>query len=294
MILMNMRQLTIFLEVCHHMSITKTARSLYLSQPAISKAIKELETEIDTPLFDRINGKIYLNEEGKLFRLKAKELLKDFEELKNFKCTYEDSTPIRVGVSLTIALKTLPLAIKSFKKKYPETPIQLYAENVEQIQKRLLNGDIDIAFTEDFEQNQLFYLEALSTYKMICVGSANSQWQQKPYLKKAELVNQSFLLRERGSTLRDTFDAFVNKEKLTIQPLLESVNTEILINATKHNLGLTILPAPLAQEDLANHELIEITIEDFNVYSTNYIVTLHGKKKSTKLKNLISCFKEFE
>ena len=61
---MNIRQLEIFLAVCETMSITETAKRLYLSQPAISKTIRELETDIEFLLFDRINGKLYLNEAG--------------------------------------------------------------------------------------------------------------------------------------------------------------------------------------------------------------------------------------
>lgn len=291
---MTIRQLQIFLEVCNHLSITKTAQSLYLSQPAVSKAIKELEQEIGLQLFDRINGKILLNEEGRIFRIKAQQLLKDFDSLTHFSSAYEDVTPIRIGVSLTIGLKTLPVAIETFKEKYPETPLKIYAENIEQIQERLLNGDIDVAFTEGFESNQLFDLEFLSTYPIICVCGTNSTWAQKKKYKKEELIQFPFLLREKGSSLRDVFDRSTKKENIEIIPLLESVNTEVLITNAIHHMGVTILPIPLAKKEVENKTLVEIKLENITMQSTNYIVTLQGKRKNSKLDELINIFKEVE
>lgn len=291
---MTIRQLQIFLEVCTHLSITKTAQALYLSQPAVSKTIKELEQDIGLQLFDRINGKIFLNEEGKLFRIKAQQLLKDFDSLTNFSSDYEDITAIRIGVSLTIGFQTLPVAIETFKKKYPKTPLKIYAENIEKIQERLLNGDIDVAFTEGFESNQLFDLEFLSTYPIICVCGTNSPWDKKKTFKKEDFIQFPFLLREKGSSLRDVFDRKTKEENVEILPMLESVNTEVLITSAIHHMGITVLPMPLAKKEIENNTLAKIKLENILMQSTNYVVTLQGKKKNSKLVELITIFKEVE
>ena len=230
---MNIRQLEIFLAVCETMSVTETSKRLYLSQPAISKTIRELETDIGILLFDRINGKLHLNEAGKIFRIKADQLMEDFEALKNFDSHSSGKIPLRLGISLTIAMNSLPYAVEQFKIKYPETPLKIYSENVQQVQQRLLNGEIDIAFIEGFESNQGFNTEILSEYSLFLVCSSHSKFAGKEKINRDDLLSLPFLLREKGSTLRDCFDELTHELKADISPVLESINTEVLIKAAK-------------------------------------------------------------
>lgn len=291
---MNIRQLEIFLEVCETMSITEAAKQLFLSQPAISKTIRELEADIGILFFDRIKGKLYLNEEGKAFRMKASQFMRDFHALEHFNKYSVEEIPLRIGTSLTIALNSLPDAITQFKKKYPKTPLKIYSENVLQIQRRLLNGEIDIAFTEGFESNQDFDLELLSEYSLYLVCSAQNEFVTKETITPDDLLKLPFLLREKGSTLRDRFDELTHKLKVDISPVLESINTEVLIKAAKANMGITILPEPLAIQYLKDQTFKCLQIENHLMSTVNYVVTLKGKFKNARHKDLIECFKKAE
>ncbi|MGX7013393.1 LysR family transcriptional regulator [Vagococcus silagei] len=290
---MNLRQLRLFLNVCETMSMTKTAQNLYLSQPAISKAIKELEQELDEILFDRINGRLFLTDEGRLFKIKASQVVQDFDSLRDFTTLDDDKLPLKIGVSLTIGRKTLGPALDLFKETYPETPLKIYAENINSIKQRLLNGEIDVAFTEGFESNQEFEREWLSTYEMLFVCGRASKWAGK-MMSREDILEVPFLMREKGSSLRDAFDAYLYQNELEMSPVLESVNTEILVNAAEKGLGVTLLSKPLADIAFKNHELAEIKLEGFEGQSTNYCVMLKGKKQSRKLRKIIACFKEIE
>ncbi len=291
---MNIRQLEIFLVVCETMSITEAAKQLYLSQPAISKTIKELESDIGVLLFDRINGKLYLNEEGRLFRMKTDQLIKDFKALENFNNHSVEEIPLRIGTSLTIAMNSLPYAIDQFKIKHPKTPLKIYSENVQQIKKRLLNGEIDIAFIEGFESNQDFDVELLSEYSLFLVCSTHSEFIVNEKINRDDLLKLPFLLRERGSTLRDCFDELAHRLKIDIAPVLESINTEVLIRATKAGMGITILPEPWAIRYLNNKIFKRLHIEDYKMSTVNYAVILKGKAKNKKHNSIIECFKKAE
>lgn len=290
---MNLRQLRLFLNVCETMSMTKTAQNLYLSQPAISKAIKELEQELDEILFDRINGRLFLTDEGRLFKIKASQVVQDFDSLRDFTTLDDDKLPLKIGVSLTIGRKTLGPALDLFKETYPETPLKIYAENINSIKQRLLNGEIDVAFTEGFESNQEFEREWLSAYEMLFVCGRASKWVGK-MMSREDILEVPFLMREKGSSLRDAFDAYLYQNELEMSPVLESVNTEILVNAAENGLGVTLLSKPLADIAFKNHELAEIKLEGFEGQSKNYCVMLKGKKQSRKLRKIIACFKEIE
>lgn len=292
----NIRQLEIFLAVCETISITEAARQLHLSQPAISKAIRELETDIGLLFFDRINGKLHLNEEGKAFRVKADQLLKDFKSLEGFSKHSGREVPLRIGTSLTIAMNSLPYAVSQFKTKYPETPLKIYSENVQQIQRRLLSGEIDIAFIEGFESNQGFEAELLSEYSLflVCTASIEQELIGGNKIKREDLLKLPFLLREKGSTLRDCFDALMHKLKLDIAPVLESINTEVLIRAAKAGMGITVLPEPMAKSYLSEKVFQCLRIENYSMSTVNYAVTLKGKVKNKRHKDIIEYFKQGE
>jgi DNA-binding transcriptional LysR family regulator len=291
---MNIRQLEIFLAVCETMSVTETAKRLYLSQPAISKTIKELEADIGVLFFDRINGKLHLNEAGKAFRIKADQLMGDFESLKNFDQYSSEKIPLRLGVSLTIAMNSLSRAVKHFKIKHPETPLKIYSENVQQIQQRLLNGEIDIAFIEGFESNQGFNTELLSEYPLFLVCSAHNSFLDKEKISRTDLLKHPFLLREKGSTLRDCFDELAHELKVDISPVLESINTEVLIKAAKAGMGITVLPEPLAVSYLNDGILKRLYIEGYKMSTVNYVVTLKGKTGNKRYTDIIDYFKKAE
>lgn len=291
---MNIRQLEIFLVVCETMSITEAAKQLYLSQPAISKTIRELEADIGVLFFDRINGKLYLNEEGKVFRIKADQLMKDFESLECFKKYSGKEVPLRIGTSLTIAMNSLPYAVNQFKTKYPQTPLKIYSENVQQIQRRLLNGEIDIAFTEGFESNQGFDAELLSKYSLFLVCSTQNEFAANEKINRDDLLKLPFLLREKGSTLRNCFDELTHKLNVDISPVLESINTEVLIRAAKAGMGITVLPEPLAI-DYLNEKIFKcLHIENYNMSTINYALTLKGKVRNKRYHDIIECFKKAE
>lgn len=291
---MNIRQLEIFLVVCETMSITEAAKQLYLSQPAISKTIRELEADIGVLFFDRINGKLYLNEEGKVFRIKADQLMKDFESLESFKKYSCKEVPLRIGTSLTIAMNSLPYAVKQFKTKYPKTPLKIYSENVQQIQRRLLNGEIDIAFTEGFESNQGFDAELLSRYSLFLVCSTQNEFAANEKIDRDDLLKLPFLLREKGSTLRNCFDELTHKLNVDISPVLESINTEVLIKAAKAGMGITVLPEPLAIDYLNKKIFKCLHIENYDMSTLNYALTLKGKVRNKRYHDIIECFKKAE
>ena len=291
---MNIRQLEIFLAVCETMSVTETSKRLYLSQPAISKAIRELEADIGILLFDRINGKLHLNEAGKIFRIKADQLMEDFEALKNFDSRSSGKIPLRLGISLTIAMNSLPYAVEQFKIKYPETPLRIYSENVQQVQQRLMNGEIDIAFIEGFESNQGFNTEILSEYSLFLVCSSHSKFTGKEKINRDDLLSLPFLLREKGSTLRDCFDELTHELKADISPVLESINTEVLIKAAQAGMGITVLPEPLAIQYLNDGIFKRLYIDGCKMSTVNYVITLKGKNGNKRYTDIINYFKKAE
>ena len=100
---MNVRQLEIFCTLCREGSVTKTAKALYMTQPAVTHVINALEEEAGCPLFDRISRRLYLNASGRRFQEKAEQILELFGELSVNFAESEEQTPIHLRANITIA-----------------------------------------------------------------------------------------------------------------------------------------------------------------------------------------------
>lgn len=269
---MDIRKLEIFSVVAYYESVSRAAEELFISQPAVSKVIKELETEINCHLFDRVSGRIKLNEEGKLFLKDSKELLEKLEELKSFNQNTQNGKSLRIGVSRTIGETVLPKVLKEYQEKYKQ-PIKVYINNVERIKNELLVGNLDFACIEDRLAGEEFKSIFLSKYRLIVVS--------KEYLSKLSFntfLNQSFLLREKGSSLRDNFDFCLRKQGGKVIPVVESISNEALIKLAIEGIGVTILPDVVALPLIETKQLFEVEVEDLVVESENHLVYLKDKQ----------------
>jgi DNA-binding transcriptional LysR family regulator len=287
---MNIRQLEIFTAVAERESITRAAAHLYLTQPAVSKAIRELESDVGTKLFDRLDHRLRLNAAGRSFRIQAQRLMQDWTQLANFGTTQTQALPLRVGVSLTIGQNLLPQAITRFRQMHPQTPLKLFAENVTQIKQRLLRGDIELAFIEGAARGRSFSSTLISRYELQVVAAPDFACADQ--ISAQELLELPLLLREPGSTLRDCLDDAIRPLDLETEPVLESVNTTVLIGAAQAGLGLTILPAPLIAEQLRAHALRVIMVEGLTMQTNNYALALRAGASNVLQQDMIACFQE--
>lgn len=272
--------------------MSEAAKTLYISQPTLSKGIREIEESLKLKLFDRVHGKLQLNKEGIIFRKKAIKFLHDYQKLEKFGDDLDD-LPMYIGVSLTLARTSLTKVLQLFKEKYPLKQIRIYAENEDQIQNKLLDYQVDLAFVEGRLDESINSIQKISHYPLLIVGSYDSELTSKTKIKKEECLNYPFLLREKGSTLRDGQDLLMLSTGQTIQPIIESVNTEVLIQVALAGLGLTILPAPFAKMYIQNKQLREVKIEE-RLFTDNFAVVRKNEELDHFQEHFITCFKQVE
>ena len=147
----------------------KKPKPYIFCKPALSKGIRELEESLELKLFDRVHGKLQLNKEGIIFRKKAIKLLHDYQKLEKFGDDL-DKLPMYIGVSLTLARTSLTKVLQLLKEKYPLKQIRIYAENVDQIQNKLLDYQVDLAFVEGRLDESINSIQKISHYRLLIVG----------------------------------------------------------------------------------------------------------------------------
>lgn len=289
---MNIRHLKIFRAVCEENSLTKAAEKLHITQPAISNTLNELETFLGTRLFDRISRKVQLNEIGKIFLSKTIMLLELYDDLEFMTKELEESAAIKIGSSISIASFILPQIMVQFGNACGNTPTNIIVENARTIENMVVENKVDIGFVEGIVEHKELIDISLSSYKLIVVCSPEHRFSHEKSVDINSLTKEKLLLREKGSAIRDVFDSALLLHGLKVEPVWTSINTEVLIMAVKHKLGLSVLPKIKATQELRSGELIEIKVNNLDMSNRNHIIFHKGKYQTDSFKKLVEIAQE--
>ena len=290
---MKIRHLRIFKMVCETESITKAAENLFITQPAVSSAISQLEEHLGVCLFDRISRRIYLNETGKLFLKKVTKLLNLYDDLGRNVKGLEDNACIRIGSSITIANFILPKAIVSFQNVCRNTPTKVTVANARKIEEMLVNNEIDLGLIEGVIYNEDLVGIPFSSYKLTIICSPKHRLALENSIDMDKLMQERLLLREKGSAIRDVFDSALMLHNLRANPEWVSINSQSLIYAVKENLGISVLPEVLVEKEIDSGEIVEIKVNSLKLVNENHIIFHKDKVQTKSFKTLIEIIKEF-
>lgn len=288
---MNIRHLRVFQTVCEEHSVTKASTKLYMTQPAVSHVIKELEIDLGYPLFDRISRRLFLTTAGEVYLAKVRQVLSLYDELQQDAKHYEKEAPIRIGSSITIANFWLPEILHEFKVNM-NTPLQVEIDSASQILKKLERNEIDLAFLEGVIPQGKYIVHPFASYQLCLACSPQYPFTHKTYKSIHELQSEPFLLREKGSAIRDSFDSYTMLAQLQIEPSFTSVNSQALLQAARKSLGITVLPDRLLEKDFEEHTLLPINIKNFTLANTNYLLYHEEKYVSSAMEKIITLTKE--
>lgn len=267
---MSLRLLYIFQMVVEYGGISAAAKQLYMSQPAVSHAIAQLEDKISVKLFDRIGKRLYLSEGGKQFYQKTCQLLTIYKELEQQAKQLNQMPPLRIGSSITNANILLPDLIRQLQATY-QGEITVVVQNAQTIEEKLLRNEVDLAFLEGALAYENLIQIPLTHYENRVFCSSSSPLLHRSITSLSDLIHEDWLLREQGSAIRATFDSTMNLLDQVIQPVWESVNSQVLIEAVKAGIGISILPEQLLQNELARNTIQYLPVKEA-VICHNHIV----------------------
>jgi DNA-binding transcriptional LysR family regulator len=275
----------VFLEVAQQLSFTKASQTLYISQPAITKHIQQLEEEYKTSLFERKGNSILLTASGKIlfgFVLKAKELEQQLEyEIGALGNQFNVRGELRLGASTTIALYIIPPILSGFRQKHPEVRMSLFNRNSESVLKALLDHEIDLGIIEGKGKFSMVNSEPFITDEVIPVCSAHSYLAKKIKISPEELKEIPVVLRERGSGTLAVVKQALASQKIKISQLKISMRlggTEALKNFVLADDSLGFLSTKVVAKELASGELVRLYIEGLTVIRQFYFIHRHGEK----------------
>lgn len=277
---MNFKLYIIFREVAKTENFTRAAENLFLTQSAVSHAIRELEEKVNTPLFERMHRSVKLTKSGELLLKEVLPILEEAERLEARLGDLKDDAPLAISSCITFAQIWLPLYIKQFQTIH-HGKVNVEINSAAQALKALLEGKADIAFIEGTLPTNSFEAIPILSYEIKAYASPDYLVEKTLTLK--ELLKHRLLLRERGSAVRETFESMITLAGHQVYAEWTSVDSQTLIEAAKMRLGITILPSLLVQRQLAEKTLIELEIIDLKMKNPITMVVPKNKKKTPVL-----------
>lgn len=193
-------RLRVFQAVARHLSFTKAAQELFITQPAVTKHIRELERSYEQRLFERRGNRVSLTEAGQLLLRYAEQVRELHHQLAEQLHTLHDTTAgrLRLGASSTLAQYVVPPILPGFQARYPRVELTLLIGNSEQVAEALLRGEIDLGLVEGQVKNRDLHYELLLPDELVAVRRPRPGDSARP-LPLAEALQHPLVLRERGS-----------------------------------------------------------------------------------------------
>ncbi|TYC13466.1 LysR family transcriptional regulator [Bizionia gelidisalsuginis] len=261
-------KLHVFKTVAYHLSFTKAAEQLYISQPAVSKAVRNLEDDYKTTFFLRHRNSIELTDNGKVFLEYVNKILNIFSEIDNQFLNEKEALPkdITFGVSSTLATYIIPKIIANFRVHYPETRFKIKSGNSEDIEVLLLNQHLDFGITEGKESHKKLQFKPFLKDEIVLVTNANNTAFKNGVITLEILQQLPIIEREFGSGTRNIIYEFLNKKGITALNTVVTLNsTEAIKNYLYNSDNYALISINAVSEDLKNNKLRIIDISDLTM-----------------------------
>ena len=242
---MTRKHFTIFAEVCRFLNFSQAAEALNTTQPAVSLAVKELESHYGVALFERMNRRVYLTPAGEALLATAQDVLRGFQEAEE---TLGQGRPLalRVGANVSFGEAGLAQILGRFRQEHPQVRLRALVANSDKIQSLLVENQLDVGIVDGLGVSERLRAQPLYQEDLV-LAAAPGRFPAPATVE--ELAALPLLLREPGSGLRSSVDRVFSQQGLAPQPLLESTSTAALAQAAKAGLGVAILPEALAQRE---------------------------------------------
>ncbi len=257
---MDQQTLQTFISVAKHGSFTRASEHLHLTQPAISKRIATLESELNSQLFDRIGKEVGLTASGELFLTHANSILEAYDncktQLDNLNTTV--SGTLNVGVSHHIGLHRLPSVLKRYASEHPRVNLNIQFLDSEEAYGAVLNGEIEFALAtlalEQSSRNKVKLKEELIWADPLCFN-VNKKHPLTLLAKNKALQLQDLLafpaiLPKTNTITGQIINQQFEKKKLKLEQTIETNYLETIKMMTTINLGWSVLPKGMVNESL--------------------------------------------
>lgn len=260
---MTIRHLKIFIAVAETGFMSAAANRLYLTQPTVSQAIRDLEDHYHVQLFERLHKKLYITQEGQQLLNLALMAVGNFDNLELSMQHLKERIPLRIGSSLTVGTCLMARVIADMEAADSKQDIYSFVSNTEEIEQKLLRRELDAAVVEGVIASPKLASIPVVEDSLVLVCGKNHEFYKKDVIRASELEGRKFAIREKGSGTRKLFEQYLSSHNIHIQTAWEANCPRTILNAVIYNNALAVM-----SQRLVKHECMHQAVKIFR-YETN-------------------------
>lgn len=285
------QNLLTFVTVIEKESFTKAAEELFISQSAVSLQIKGLEKKYRVKLFDRTNKYIRLTKAGEILYVHAKEILKQYNKAERLidDLYFKASGPLYIGSSYSFGEQVLPEIIAQFKKIYPDIIPNISIRNSKRIAEQVLQQEIDIGILEGKVDHPDLMVQSFTQDEMVIIAPATHRLADCYEVEFAELKDETWILREKGSGTREVTDRVFSDHQFHPSAMMEFGSSQVIKEAVQRGLGISIISEWLILNKVKYGQLASFKLKNYPIKRPIHFVTNNAQLR-TKATDLFMMF----
>ncbi len=276
-----LRQLQVFEAVARLSSFSRAAESMQVTQPTVSKQIRLLQEQVGLPLLEQVGKKVFLTEAGRELYATCAQWLDTWGRFEQTVANFKGLKRGRLKIAVVTTTKYfMPRILGPFCLEYPGIDIALEVVNRDRLLDRLARNQDDLYVMglppEDMETEREPFLEN----PLVIFAPAAHPMAGREAIPFADVVQESFLVRERGSGTRMTMEQVFAERGMPLRIKMELGSNEAIKQAVVGGLGLALLSLSTLQPDASRKELAVLDVEGFPIRRNWYVVRPKGKQMS--------------
>ena len=282
MLPLTLRQLQVFEKVAKHLNYSRAAEELYLSQPAVSMQIKQLEGHIGLPLFEQMGKKIFLTEAGRELFHYARNIAQQLAEME---AVFDEMKGLGQGKLTLSVVNTAnyftPQLLARFCQRYPDINVILQVANRDAVLKQLADNSTDLAIMGQPPEGLDLIAEPFLDNPLVVIAPPDHPLAKLNRVKFARLAEETFLSREKGSGTRSAMERIFSQHKIQPRISMEMETNEAIKQAVQAGMGLGILSLHSIELELETGRLAMLNVEYFPLLRHWYVAHRSNKRLSS-------------
>lgn len=278
---LTLRQLKVFESVARHLNYTRAAEELFLTQPAVSMQVKQLEEHLEVALFEQLGKRIHLTEAGQEVLAYARTVTQQLDELESVLNRIKGLSGGRLRISVaTTANYFIPTLLGTFARHYPEVTVSLDVTNREALLRQLSENTVDLIIMGQPPSGLDVEAEIFMGNPLVIVAPLGHALAQQKKIPLKRLQEEVFLVREPGSGTRSAMERFFTEREIHLKTGMEVGSNEAIKQSVQAGLGLGLLSRATIEQELELKRLVVLDVAEFPIMRHWYVVHRRGKRLS--------------
>jgi DNA-binding transcriptional LysR family regulator len=281
MLPVTLRQLQVFASVARHLSFARASEELHLTAPAVSMQIKQLESAIGLPLFDRSGNSVTLTLTGEYFLVHVQRVLSNMREAENLigRLRKVQTGVLHLGM-LTTAKYFVPHLLAGFMKQHPGVQPRLVEGNRVELVDALHHNELDIAIMGRPPKELDTRAEPFAIHPLGVIAAARHPLAKLEEIQVDALAREPFIIREEGSGSRVTMEALFREWRISPPVLMQMTSNESIKQAVMAGLGIAFISLHTVAEELRSGKLVSLRVAELPLLRQWQLVRLSARVMS--------------